>query len=540
MEHTKTQLVANGFSTLPAWRQIAIMIGLAASIALGGSLMLWSQEPNYSLLYGNLSERDVSQVMTVLQQDNVPYKVDEATGAVMVPSADIHKLRLKLAGQGLPKGSAVGYEMLQQDQGFGASSFIESARFQRALEAELARSIMTINTVQGARVHLAVPKRTVFIRKQEVPSASVVVSLYPGRSLDKGQVAAVVNLVSASVPGLQADQITVVDQAGTLLSSRKGSADNGLGLSADQLEYTQQLEERYVRRIEDLLSPVLGAGGVRAQVTADLDFTVTEKTQESFNPDLPAVRSEQTMEDRSSNPNGAMGVPGSLSNQPPGAGTTQATANAEGGDGVSMNSSRRTTRNYELDRTISHTKLASGTIRRLSVAVVLDDRSSTAANGNVTRTALAEDELGRFTALVKEAVGFNAQRGDTLNVINASFQQQRDAEPLPEPAIYEQPWAQDLLKQVLGGLAVLLLGIIVLRPVMRGLVEKGEVLGSAQPGFAGGDETLSLTGGGGERHAALAGPETMIEDRMASARSMIATDPKLVAQVVKGWITEEE
>lgn len=541
MEQNKPQLMANGFSALPAWRQIAIMIGLAASIALGGTLVLWSQEPNYSLLYGNLSERDVSEVMNVLQQENVPYKIDEASGGVLVPSSEIHRIRLKLAGQGLPRGNAVGFELLQKDQGFGTSNFIEQARFQRALEAELARSIMTINTVESARVHLAVPKKTVFIRKQDKPSASVLVDLYPGRSLTRGQVAAVINLVATSVPGLQADQVTVVDQDGNLLNSRREAAANGLTLSSDQLEYTQQVEQRYVQRIEDLLTPVLGRGGVRARVNAELDFTVTEKTLESYNPDMPAIRSEQIMEDSSAGPAGAGGVPGSLSNVPPPAGRVGAAEDGQTAAGAPINSSRRTTRNYELDRTISHTRLATGTVRRLSIAVVLDDKTVIGADGEVTRTPLNDEELARYTRLVKEAVGFDAQRGDTVNVVNASFQQPQAAEPLPEPAIYEQPWVQDLLKQVLGGLAVLLLAILVLRPLMRGLVEKGEAMTAVAHGHAGegGEETLSLTGGD-EETPALTGPESRIEDRMAEAKQVIANDPRLVAQVVKGWISEEE
>ncbi|MFA7387967.1 MAG: flagellar basal-body MS-ring/collar protein FliF [Thiohalobacteraceae bacterium] len=529
---------ATGFAKLPALRQVGLMVGLAASVALGVAVALWSQTPTYSLLYGDLAQRDAAAVTDALQKAGIPFKIDETSGALMVASSKLHQARLQLAADGLPKGSSNGFAMLGEDQGFGTSQFVEAARYQHALEGELAQTIASLRNVESARVHLAIPKRSVFLRKQEQATASVVLNLYSGRSLDEGQVASIVHLVASSVPHLNNSKVTVVDQRGNLLTS--GDSASEVGMTSTQFAYNRKVEDSYVRRIEDLLSPLVGGGKVRAQVAAELDFTVTEKTRESFNPDLPALRSEQVSEERMSSNISGMGVPGTLSNQPPAAGTTEpgdvSAANSES----SGNTSTRSTRNYELDKTISHTRLASGGIRRLSVAVVLDDKQGVDDQGEPAPVPWSDQEIEKFTTLVKEAVGFNAQRGDSVQLINAAFQPTPKLAPLPEPPVWEQAWMQDALKQAGGALAVLFLIFGVLKPTLRNLTEKGT--GTPALAVAGGGEQAmdedQLTLGASRQPQGLPGP-MQYEQQMATAKGMIQQDPKRVAQVVKNWVNED-
>jgi len=550
---------ARGFGRLPLLRQFGLLIGLAASVAIGVAVAMWSHDPSYSLLYGGLNDKDSSQVIDALQKAAIPYQLDQASGAVLVPGAQVHEARLKLASQGLPKGGGEGFELLEKEQSFGTSQFMENARYQHALEGELARTIASMGNVQDARIHLALPKQSVFVRDRQKPTASVMINLYSGRTLDEGQVAAIVHLVAASVPHLEAADVTVVDQQGHLLTSGDSSVD--MGMSDSQFKYTRRLEESYMKRIEDLLSPLVGQGGVRAQVVADLDFTVTEETKENYNPEKPSLRSEQTSEDQSSAGGiGATGIPGALSNQPPAAGTTTppvaaavaaaagAAATATGSDAASTtpNTSRQATRNFELDRTISHTRLASGNIKRLSVAVVLDDRQEVAEDGTVERTPLSDEDLKRYTTLIKEAVGFNATRGDSVNLINSSFQVPPPVEPTPEPPFWKQAWVADALKVTAGAIGLVLLMFGVLKPVLRSLAEKGVQAGNdsggmyAMQGADGGmvtDDRVSLSGGA--RQAQLPGPSASTanyEAHLGVAKAAVAQDPKRVAQVVKNWV----
>lgn len=546
----------NGFQGLPALRQIGLMVGLAASVALGVAVVLWSQQPSYTLLYANLGSKDAGQVIDALQKSAIGFKVDETTGAVMVETGKVQSARMELAKDGLPEGNAMGFEMLQKEQGFGTSQFIETARYQRALESELSRTISTLRNIKSARVHLAIPKRSVFLRERSDPSASVLVDLYSGRSLDEEQIAAIVHLVSSSVPHLKPANITVVDQRGELLSS--GGSDDGMAPTSSQFSYNRKLELTYAERIHQLLEPIIGAGRVRASVNADLDFTVTERTLETYNPDLPALRSEQVSEDSSTAGAGASGVPGALSNQPPedavlqqpgGAAAAGQGAGAQGTTPgvVPVNNSKSSTRNYELDKTISHTKLASGTIRRLSIAVVIDDKQELDDNDELVSKPWSDDELNRFTSLVKDAVGFNLQRGDTLNVINSAFIPQPEAEALPEPALMEQPWVWDVAKQAAGALGLLIVVFGVLKPVMRSLAEKGArnmqagamVPAAATAGEPGvGEDQLSLSGANPQQ-AQLAAPQMGYEQHLESAKSVVGEDPKRVAQVVKNWVGED-
>jgi flagellar M-ring protein FliF len=540
-----------GFQGLPALRQLGLMIGLAASVALGVAVVLWSQQPSYTLLYANLSSKDAGQVIDALQKSGIVFRVDEATGAVMVESSKLQTARMQLAKDGLPEGNAMGFEMLQKEQGFGTSQFIETARFQRALEGELSRTIATLRNVEAARVHLAIPKRSVFLRDRADPTASVMVDLYSGRTLDDEQIAAIVHLVSSSVPHLRPENVTVVNQRGDLLSSTDST--DGLAPTSSQFSYNRKLELTYADRIRQLLEPIIGTGRVRATVNADLDFTVTERTQESFNPDLPALRSEQISEDESTAGNTASGIPGALSNQPP------QEAVVEGpGEGINpgvagaavpapLNSSKRSVRNYELDKTISHTKLATGTVRRLSIAVVVDNKQEVDENDELVSKPWAEDELTRFTTLVKEAVGFNAQRGDTVNIVNSSFIAPPEAEAIPEPSLLQQPWVWDIAKQAAGALGLLIVVFGVLKPVMRSLADKGAqsmqaaamvpaVAGEAA--VAGTEDRLSLSGANPQQ-AQLAAPQVSYEQHLDTAKTAAGEDPKRVAQVVRNWVSED-
>ncbi len=527
-----------GIGKLPMVRQVGLMVAFAATVALGVAIVLWSQTPNYRILYGSLSNQEIVDITNVLDQNGIEYKLNDMTGAVMVAADRVHEARLKLAGLGLPKGRGSGYELLDKDQGFSTSQFIESARYQRALEGELARTIASLNSIQSARVHLALPKQSAFVRARKKPSASVMVTLYQGRTLSPDQAAAIAHMVASSIPNLETENVTIVDQHGRLLSTPETAEE--LRYTATQFEYRRQLEEYYIKRIETILAPLVGADSVRAQVVAELDFSITEQTQESFNPDLPAIRSEQTVEE---NRVGAAsgGVPGTLSNQPPGGGATAGEAAAE--QTGSRDTSRRVVRNYELDRTVSHTRMPTGSLRRLSAAVVVDERRSVAEDGTVTTEPLSDAEMERINSLVREAIGFSAQRGDSVNVINAPFQAPPPAEPAPEPGILEQPWVWDLGKQ-LAGLALLVFLILgVIKPVLKNLAEKGRT----QEVPVGPDGQLlleNMEGGaaalpGAEGAPQLASPNKQYEDQLAAAKSMATQEPEKVAQVVRQWVESD-
>jgi len=557
---------AQGFFRLPVVRQVGLMLGLAASVAIGMAVVLWSREPGYGLLYGNLGDKDLAEVVGMLQRDQVPYRIDDASGALLVPSSELRTVRMKLAAAGLPKGSDVGLELLQSEQQLGTSQFMEQARYQHAIEVELARSIASLRNVQAARVHLALPKPSVFVRRTDQPSASVVLELRAGSQLDEGEVAAVVHLVAASVPSLNPAQVTVVDQHGRLLTAPAEAGE--LGLSAGQFDQTRKLEETYVRRIESLLAPVVGYGGVRAQVKADIDFTRQEATEENYVPDPVAIRSEQLMEEAGGG--GGGGVPGALSNQPPETGRVDPQAQAQApvpatgqgtGDGAATATaaqgaadgatpaiaqdrlrSRQSTRNYELNRTLKHTRDGGGRLQRLSVAVVVDDRLLPDAEGVVRPVPLSDAELARLTVLVKDAVGFDEARGDRVSVINQAFVKPGPVEPAAEP-LWEQPWVMDLGKLLLAALALLFLVLGVLRPVLSRLVERGtgpaaqaQASALALPADVREPEEDRLALSRAPPVPQLGAPAAPARDALERARTVVAEDPARVAQVVKAWV----
>ena len=533
------QVEQGGVMANPLVRQLLVMLMLAASIALGIVVVLWAWTPNYTMLHGSLTEKDAAEIVTALQQAGIDVKVDPTSGGVMVPATDVHDARLKLAGEGLPRGDGLGFELLQQETGFGTSRMVEAARYQRAMEGELARTISTLSSIQTARVHLALPKQSVFVRKRKKASASVVVKLFPGRILEKGQVAAITYMVSSSVPELETENVTVVDQKGNMLSGQSDTRE--MMLNTTQFDYTTNLEEHYKNRIEDILTPILGADSVRAQVTAEVDFTQVEKTEESFNPKEQkelAIRSEQINEE-SSKYSGVQGVPGALSNQPPGGGVApERVGQIEGGDiapSEPVNSTKQATRNYELDKVISHTRMPTSSLRRLSVAVVVDNPPvSGKAKEDEVPVGRTPEELENITQLVKETMGFSEERGDTVRVINATFRLPPEPAPLPEQEIWEKPWVWDVARQVGGVLLVVILIFVVLKPTIKKLLV---VPASQVPALAGGAPGEALEEDTSQQ-VKLPGPGEY-ENTLDAARGMVQEDPKRVAQVVKKWVSED-
>ena len=538
----KVGTALSGFGNLSMLRQLVLMGGLAASIALGVAIVMWSQQPNYSMLYSGLSDQDALDITNALDRSGIPHKITAGTGTILVPGDRVHEARMKLAGEGLPKGTATGFELLDKEQGFGVSQFMENARYQRALEGELAKTISSMSNVQSARIHLAIPKQSAFVRDHKDPSASVFLNVYGGRPMQAEQVAAVIHLVASSVPNLAPEQVTVVDQTGKLLSSQQSS--DQLRLTATQFEYRKSVEDYYMKRIEDILSPILGSNGVRAQVSADIDFTQTEQTQENYNPDLPAVRSEQTFEDHSNGATSPSGVPGALSNQPPVAAAAggQAQANANTADKNSPESSvRKVTRNYELDKTISHTKYQTGMVRKISIAVLVDDHQKINDDGTVERTPLKEDELARLTSLVKETVGFNPERGDSVNILNESFTPPPPVEAPPPVSFLDKPWVWDAGKLAVAAIGVVLLVFGVVKPLLRNLVEKAPAVPTVVMGSQGRNEMAAVGGMNPlmqQMQGQLPSPNNY-EQQLGAIKGMANQDPKRVAQVVKNWVSTD-
>ncbi len=521
-----------GVMRIPAVRQVLLLVGVAGSVAIGIALFLWSQSPAYSQLYGQLAERDASQVVEALRAADIDYKLNPSTGAIMVPESRVHDARLELAANGLPEGTGMGLEMIKEPQGFGVSQFMENARYQHALETELARTIRNVRSVKEARVHLAMPKQTAFVREREGASASVMLNLYGGRQLEPEAADAIVHLVASSVPNLLASDITLIDQHGRLLSAN--GERKGYALTASQFEHTRTVEQSYRERIVDLLTPLVGTGNVRAQVVADLDFTVKEETREDYDPESTVVRSETVSErQRSGGSDAARGIPGALSNQPPEAGGV-APEEGEDAAATAVNTSREATRNFEVDKTVSRVIAPTGAIRRLSVAVLIDDGAAAgeAAEGADGGEAggLGDEDIARMTALVKEAVGFDEERGDSVQVINAPFQPAPEVAEPEGPPIWQQPQVLAIGRQVLGAALVLALGFGVLRPMLRGIVQSHQQ-SSPQLAAAGGAGTLGA--------AAQPQPQLSYEQKIAAAKNITTYDPARVAQVVKKWVAED-
>ena len=556
-------------------RQLGLLVGLAASVAIGFAVVLWSQQPDYRPLYGSLNGMDATQVVETLSASGIDYTIEPNSGALLVKADDLARARMRLAAAGVaPTDNSVGFEILDRDQGLGTSQFMEATRYRRGLEGELARTVASLNNVKAARVHLAMPKASVFVRDERKPSASVLVELYPGRGLEPSQVMAIVNLVATSVPELDKGQVTVVDQKGNLLSDQQELSE--LTMAGKQFDYTRRMETLFTQRVHNILQPVLGTGRYKAEVSADVDFSSVESTSEMFNPDQPALRSEQQVNEQRQSSLPPQGVPGALANQPPGpAAAPQQAAGAAAPAGpiaagqplVDANGQQimdpatgqpmlapypadkreQSTRNFELDRSISYTRQQQGRLRRLSVAVVVDDQVRIdPATGESSRVPWTADDLARFTRLVQDSVGFDASRGDSVSVINTAFTASL-SEEIPDIPFYTQPWFWDVVKQVLGVLFILVLVFGVLRPVLnnitggkgKDLAGSGDVELGAMAGLGGdlSDDRVSLSG---PQSIMLPSPTEGYDAQLNAIKSLVAEDPGRVAQVVKEWINADE
>lgn len=531
------------FTQTPGGRNILLGAGVAAVVAIMAAVWMWSQQPDYRVLFSNFSDRDGGSIVAALQQMNVPYKFAEGGGAILVPANQVHDVRLRLASQGLPKGGSVGFELME-NQKLGVSQFLEQVNFQRALEGELARSIQAVGSVQSARVHLALPKASVFVREQQKPTASVLLNLHPGRTLDQQQTSAIVHLVASSVPDLPAKNVTVVDQSGNLLSDM-GKTANASGLDPAQLKYVQELQQSIAKRVESIITPIVGQNNVRAEATADVDFSHSEQAAEIFKPNqtpnASTIRSQQSSETQNGTSTTASGIPGALSNQPPAPATAPITAPAAAGTPAAAanpnaSSHKDTTVNYEVDKTIRYVQQPMGGLKRLSVAVVVNFKREVDAKGKVTMKALTEAEKTQITDLVKEAMGFNKDRGDTLNVVNSPFaniEKETEAEvPLWKRA---DTWelAKEAGRYVFYGAILLYLYFSFLRPMLRKLRNNLNPPVPEETEEEQAEDLEPLE----EEHAEPMGQKVRgYEENLEAAKQLARDDPRVVANVVKAWV----
>ncbi|MDF1481944.1 flagellar basal-body MS-ring/collar protein FliF [Extensimonas sp. H3M7-6] len=536
-------------SALDTPQRLRLGLGLALLVALLVAAVVFGRQTDYRVLFANLSDKDGGAIVAQLAQMNVPYKYSEGGGAILVPAERVHDVRLRLATQGLPKGSVTGFEIMEGGNRFGMTQFQERVNFQRGLEGELTRSIQALSSVQSARVHLALPNQNGFFREQQKPTASVLLSLYPGRTLDRAQIAGIVHLVASSVPEMSPADVSVLDDSGKLLSQAPDAA--GSGADAQQLAYQQQLEQQYARRIMDILEPVVGPGNVKAQVTTEVDFSQSESTSEQHRPNLApeasAVRSQQVVESTGPQPSGPpAGVPGATSNQPPGAssapinGASAPLAVANGqqqGAPAGAASKRESITNYEVDKTVRVTRENPGAVKRLSAAVVVNYQTLEDKGKTVTK-ALTPEQVEQMTALVRDAIGFNKERGDSVNLMNAPFQALAAA-PSDLP-LWKRPETLDLLRSYAWPLGAVLLAVLVLwglvRPVLLG-ARKADAGGRTLDALeAERPERPPLPAPAARTEALPATPEQL---RLEEARSLAKQNPVAVANILKTWVNGE-
>jgi flagellar M-ring protein FliF len=559
-----------GQNTAVLTNMVLLALGVAAVVAVMVVFWLWSQQPEYRVLFSNYADKDGGAIVASLEQMNIPYKFSESGTAILVPASQVHQVRLKLAAQGLPKGGNIGFELLE-NQKFGVSQFVEQVNFQRGLEGELERSIQTISAVEVARIHLAIPKPSVFVRDQQKPTASVLLNLRPGRMLDQQQVSAIVHLVASSVPELPIANVTVVDQNGNLLSDTDKKAGRN-NLDPTQLKYVDELQQNIVRRVESIIAPMVGAKNVHAEASAEVDFSTQEQAAETYRPnqapDAMSVRSQQSNESQSTSPAGAGGVPGALSNQPPapataplntavpanagapGAGTPANAAAANGANAtpaVPVNSQKNVTTNYELDKTIRYVQQPMGGVKRLTVAVVVNHKQVVDKKGKITNRPLTDAEKAEISELAKQAMGFNQERGDSLTVVNSSFAGE-EVEAIPELPLWKQPenieMAKEWLKMAAGLLVIFLLYRKLMKPMMQKLVKSDQKEALPAPGD---DDaavvTLSGDAEGAEGENMVGVPRKLAakgyEQNLEAAKQLAKENPKLVASLVTSWVSKE-
>ena len=537
-------------SSLDRGQRLRLGVGAALLVAAAVAAIVLGRQPDYKVLFSNLNDKDGGAVVAQLSQMNVPYKHAEGGGAILIPADRVHDVRLRLATQGLPKGSVAGFEIMESSK-FGMTQFQERLNFQRGLEGELTRSIQALSSVQSARVHLALPNQNGFFREQQKPSASVLVSLYPGRGLDRAQLAGIVHLVASSVPELAPSAVSVLDDTGKLLSQ---TPDNGSAeVNAQQLLYVQRLEQQYTRRIMDILEPVVGRDNVKAQVTAEVDFTQTDSTSEQFRPnqtpETSAVRSQQVLENRGSIGKGPAGVPGAVSNQPPapstapinGANPAPTAAGQQQGTEEQINK-REATTNYEVDKTVRVTRGSTGVVKRLSAAVVVNYQSAEDKGKTVTK-ALTPEQVEQMTALVRETIGFNRERGDSVNLMNTPFQVA--VAPSTDLPLWKQPEMVDLAKTFAWPVGAVLFAAIVLLGLVRPALKGSAPAKATAVPVAGGQlnaleadmpERAALPAPGKKDELVPATPEQL---RLEDARVLAKENPVAVANILKTWLNGE-
>jgi len=537
---------ASRLVTLPARSKLNLGLGVAALVAVVLGLVMWSNEGDYKVLYANLSDKDGGAIIAQLSQMNIPYRHSDGGAAILVPASKVHDARLKLASAGLPKASVGGFELMDNAR-FGQTQFQERLTFQRGLEGELSRSIGSLAAVESARVHLALPAQNGFFREQQKPSASVVLTLHAGRTLDNGQVAGIVHLVSSSVPDMNPKAVSVLDQTGALISSHP-EAGQQAGLDAQQLQYIAQIEQGYTKRIAELLEPVVGRENLRANVTADVDFSQTESTEEAFKPNQGAnataatVRSQQTTEQNGGgNAATASGVPGAASNQPPLPATAplsaaSGAAAATAAPATGSNSRREAVTNFEVDKTVRVTRNATGSIKRLNAAVVVNNRSVTDPKGKVTQVPLSGEELDKLTALVQESIGFSKERGDSVRVINAPFKV--ESVTVVDVPLWKQPEIIDMLRAAAVPAGLSLVALLVFFGMIRPAFTAALAPLVPAPGSnvdASVDDDVAMPAlQMSNAMKSLEGPVN--SEHLDAARNLALQNPAAVAQIVRGWV----
>ncbi|HMP11067.1 flagellar basal-body MS-ring/collar protein FliF [Hydrogenophaga sp.] len=546
VQPTRSNPLAEGLARLDGTQKIKLGLGVLALLALALALFFMGRQSDWRVLYANLGDRDGGAIVAQLSQMNVPYRHAEGGQAILVPADKVHDTRLRLASQGLPRGSVTGFELMEANR-FGMTQFQERLTFQRGLEGELTRSIQSLSSVQSARVHLALPNQNGFFREQQKPSASVLVSLFPGRTLDRAQIAGIVHLVASSVPEMNPKAVSVVDDAGNLLSGSPEGQNQGADLQ--KLQYVQQIEQLHTRRILDMLEPLVGKGNVKAQVTAQVDFSMVESTSEQHRPNQGGepgtVRSQQVVEDSSGGSAQPTGVPGAITNQPPGA--TGAPINGEAaplgaaGNGErSGNMRRESVINYEVDRTVKVVREATGTVRRLSAAVVINHVTRTDRNGRETTTPIPPEQLEQMTALVRETIGFDRERGDSVNLVNAAFSAVPEA--AAEPAVWWQDaQVQDLAARLAWPAGLLAMGLLILlglvRPAIKTMQAPAALPEPVVPQLnAVLDDTPERPGLPMPAKDAADDPD---HHRLTEARRLALENPAAVANIVKSWVNGE-
>ncbi len=540
--------IVSRLAALPPKARLSLAAGIAALLGVVVALSLWSGNGDYKLLFANLSDKDGGAIIAQLAQMNVPYRAD-GMGTISVPAALAPETRLKLASAGLPKGTVSGFEQMDNAR-FGQTQFQERLTFQRGLEGELIRSITSLAAVQNARVHLAMPNQNGFFREQQKPSASVLLTLHAGRLLDRAQVAGIVHLVASSVAELDPKAVSVLDQTGALLSGSADAAAAG-GLDAEQLNYRAQVEQTYAKRVVELLEPVVGRDNLRATVAAELDFSQSEQTSEEFRPNQgeaakPAVRSQQSSEQPGAAAALATGVPGAASNQPPLAasaplaGASAPLQTAQAGAGAAASGRRDATTNYEVDKTVRVTRNATGVVKRLNAAVVVNHRSITDPKGRTTSIALTAEELEKLTTLVQQSIGYDAQRGDSVKVINAPFRVQTT--PTVELPFWKQPETIDLVRAAATPTALavvaLVVGFMLVRPVLKAaqpqvVLQEQPMLGRTLDAVVADDESLPGATAAGLLPA-IEPPRSMMQ--LEQARQLARDNPAAVAGIVRDWV----